>query len=159
MVTLKKTGHSFDTKLIKAETIKEMVKEEKTYIEEEVEMEIGKIEVGKSFTIDNILFATNSYILNSDSKFILDQFIKFLKENPSVKATIEGHTDDLGDDTENLTLSENRAKSSLSYIVSKGIKKNRLTSKGYGESKPKLPNNSSGNRAKNRRTDFMITGM
>lgn len=159
MVTVKKEGHSFDTKLIKQAEITKLKKEETTYIDEKVDMEIGKIEVGKSFTIDNILFATNSYELNSDAKFILDQFIKFLKENPTVTVTIEGHTDDLGDDTENLTLSENRAKSSMDYLISKGIDKSRLTSKGYGETKPKVKNSSSENRAKNRRTDFMITGM
>lgn len=159
MVTVKKPGHSFDTKLIKKAEITKMKKEEKTYVSEPVEMEIGKIEVGKSFTIDNILFATNSYTLNSDSKFILDQFIKFLKENPTVNVTIEGHTDDLGDDGENLILSENRAKASMNYLISKGIDKDRLTSKGYGETKPKVKNSSSENRAKNRRTDFMITGM
>jgi len=159
MVTVKKEGHSFDTKLIKKAEIKQAKIEKKTYINEPIKMEIGKIEVGKSFTIDNILFATNSFELNSDSKFILDQFITFLKENPTVKVTIEGHTDDLGDDAENLTLSENRAKASMDYLVSKGIDKNRLTAKGYGETKPKVKNSSSANRAKNRRTDFMITGM
>ena len=159
MVTVKKEGHSFDTKLIKAEVIEKMKEEEKTYFEEVVEMEIGKIDVGKSFTIDNILFATNSYQLNSDSKFILDQFIKFLKENSGVTVTIEGHTDDLGNNAENLTLSQNRANSSLNYIVSKGIEKKRLNAKGYGETKPKVKNSNSVNRAKNRRTDFRITGM
>jgi outer membrane protein OmpA-like peptidoglycan-associated protein/tetratricopeptide (TPR) repeat protein len=159
MVTVKKEGHSFDTKLIKAEVIEKMITEEVTYVEEEIEMEIGKIEIGKSFTIDNILFATNSYQLNSDSKFILDQFIKFLKVNNGVKVTIEGHTDDLGNDAENLTLSQKRANASLNYIVSKEIDKSRLRAKGYGETKPKVQNSNSANRAKNRRTDFMITGM
>ena len=159
MVTVKKEGHSFDTKLIKAEVIDKMIKEEEVYFEKEIDMEIGKIDVGKSFTIDNILFATNSYQLNSDSKFILDQFIKFLKENKSVTVTIEGHTDDLGNDDENLTLSQQRANSSMNYIVSKGIDKSRLKAKGYGETKPKVSNSNSSNRAKNRRTDFMITGM
>jgi outer membrane protein OmpA-like peptidoglycan-associated protein/tetratricopeptide (TPR) repeat protein len=159
MVTVKKEGHSFDTKLIKSEVIEEMIVEEVTYVEEEIEMEIGKIEIGKSFTIDNILFATNSYQLNSDSKFILDQFIKFLKVNNGVKVTIEGHTDDLGNDAENLTLSQKRASASLNYIVSKGIDQSRLKAKGYGETMPKVQNSNSANRAKNRRTDFMITGM
>jgi len=159
MVTVKKKGHSFDTKLIKAEVIEEMKVEDETFYEEEIEMEIGKIEVGKSFTIDNILFATNSYQLNLDSKFILDQFIKFLKDNNGVTVTIEGHTDDLGNDGENLTLSQNRANASLNYLMSKGIEKNRLKAKGYGETRPKVQNSNSANRAKNRRTDFMITGM
>lgn len=159
MVTVKKEGHSFDTKLIKADVVEAMKTDNETFMEEEIDMEIGKIEVGKSFTIDNILFATNSYVLNSDSKFILDQFIKFLKENSSVRVTIEGHTDDLGNDDTNLTLSQNRANASLKYIVSNGIDRNRLKAKGYGELKPKVKNSNAINRAKNRRTDFMITGM
>ena len=159
MVTVKKEGHSFDTKIIKAEVIETMKIEDKTYLEEEIDMEIGKIDIGKTFTIDNILFATNSYQLNSDSKFILDQFIKFLKENSTVTVVIEGHTDDLGNDGENLILSQNRASASLNYIVSKGIEKNRLKAKGYGETKAKFINSNSTNRAKNRRTDFLITGM
>lgn len=159
MVTVKKEGHSFDTKLIKANVIEVMKVDDITYFEEEIDMEIGKIEVGKSFTIDNILFATSSYQLNSDSKFILDQFIKFLKENSGVTVTIEGHTDDLGNSEANLILSQNRANSSMAYIVSNGIAKNRLKAKGYGKTKPKVANTNSENRAKNRRTDFMITGM
>ena len=159
MVTIKKEGHSFDTKLVKAEVIEKMKIEDKTFFEEEIDMEIGKIEVGKSFTIDNILFTTNSYQLTSDSKFILDQFVTFLKENKGVTVTIEGHTDDLGDNAKNLALSQNRANSSRSYIESKGIDENRLKAKGYGETKPKVKNSNSANRAKNRRTDFMITGM
>jgi outer membrane protein OmpA-like peptidoglycan-associated protein len=122
-----------------------------------VKMEIDTIKVGKAFTIDNILFATDSYELSSDSKFILDQFTKFLQENPSVNVTIQGHTDDVGDDTSNKLLSANRAKAVLDYLVQQGIKTDRLKSEGYGETKPKVPNNSMANRATNRRTDFLIT--
>lgn len=159
MLTVKKPGNSFDTKLIKADEIAENKANETTFLDEFVEMEIGEIEVGKAFTIDNILFATDSYYLNEDSKFILDQFITFLKENPTVTVTIEGHTDDLGNDASNMILSENRAKASMEYLISKGINPDRLEAKGYGETKPKVPNNSDANRAINRRTDFVITGM
>ncbi|MBK6952100.1 MAG: OmpA family protein [Crocinitomicaceae bacterium] len=124
-----------------------------------IQMEIDVIKVGKAFTIDDILFDTDSYVLSSDSKFILDQFVKFLNENPTVTVTIQGHTDDLGDDFHNKELSASRAKSVMDYIISKGISADRLKSEGYGESKPKVPNNSTQNRAQNRRTDFLITGM
>ena len=122
-------------------------------------MEIDVIEVGKAFTIDDILYETDSYVLSEDSKFILDQFVKFLNENPTVTVTIQGHTDDLGDNKHNLELSTNRAKGVMEYLISKGISASRLKFEGYGESKPKVPNNSNENRAKNRRTDFLITGM
>ena len=153
VVTIKKEGHSFDTHLYKAE---ELAKTEEVY-ETEITMEIDTIEVGKAFTIDEILFATDSYELSGDSKFILDQFTKFLKENPTVKVTIQGHTDDVGNDAANKLLSANRAKGAMEYIISKGIVASRLKSEGYGEAKPKVPNNSASNRAKNRRTDFLIT--
>ena len=105
------------------------------------------------------MYATNSYELSSDSKFILDQFVTFLNENPTVEVTIQGHTDDKGDAAENLTLSKNRAKGVLDYLVSKGISASRLKSEGYGETRPKFKNDSEANRAKNRRTDFKITSV
>jgi len=155
MITMKKEGFSFDTELIKAEDVVDPVV---TSIKG-IEFEIDVIEVGKAFTIEEILFETDSYILSSDSKFILDQFVKFLNENPGVTVTIQGHTDDLGDNTHNKELSASRAKSVMDYLISKGIKAARLKSAGFGEDKPKVPNSSSENRAQNRRTDFLITAM
>jgi outer membrane protein OmpA-like peptidoglycan-associated protein len=159
LVKVKKEGYSFDTKVIKKEEINKLKTTETTFIEEPIEMEIGEIEVGKTFTLDNILFATDSYELTNDSKYILDQFIQFLKENPTVTVTIEGHTDNVGDDERNLTLSNQRALVTMTYLIEKGIGKDRLQAVGYGETQPKVPNNSEQNRAINRRTDFKITGM
>jgi len=152
IISVKKEGYSFDTQLIKATDL----------VSEEVfmpakKMEIDTIKVGKAFTIENILFATDSYELSSDSKFILDQFVKFLNENPTVKVSIQGHTDDVGNDASNKTLSSNRAKATMDYLISQGVAAGRLKSEGFGETKPKVPNNSEANRAKNRRTDFFIT--
>ena len=153
-MTMKKDGYSFDTKLIKKDDLVEM----DTY-EAGVEMVIDEIKVDKAFTIDNILYSTASAELSEDAKFVLDQFVKFLISNPGVKVTIQGHTDDEGNATTNKNLSERRAKGVMDYIVSKGVKANRLKSEGHGESKPKVPNNSPENRAQNRRTDFLITSM
>jgi outer membrane protein OmpA-like peptidoglycan-associated protein len=158
MLTVKKEGHSFDTQLIKSAEVKRISQSDEV-IARGLEMQIDPIKVGKTFTIDNILFDTDSYVLKEDSKFVLDQFIKFLKENPTVKVTIEGHTDDLGDAAHNRELSANRAKSAMDYIVGKGVDRTRLKSVGYGEDKPKVPNSSDANRALNRRTDFMIDSM
>ena len=158
MVTMKKKGYSFDTKLIKKAEIKKL-SVSPDVVMRDVQMQIDPIKKGKAFTIDNILFDTDSYELLEDSKFVLDQFIKFLKENPTVTVAIQGHTDDVGDAAHNKELSANRAKACLDYIVSKGVNSGRLESEGYGESKPKVPNTSEANRALNRRTDFEITGM
>ena len=79
-----------------------------------------------------------------------------MTENPSITVSIQGHTDDVGDDKQNLVLSENRAKGVKEYLVLLGIDNKRLSAKGLGETQPKLENTSESNRAKNRRTDFVI---
>ena len=154
MVTMKKAGYSFDSKLIKAEEIGKF--KDAAFVEEYVPMEIKEIEVGKTFEMDNILYATKSYSLNDDALFMLDQFIKFLNENPTIKVSIQGHTDNEGDAGENQVLSENRAKGVVDYIVSRGISKDRVQYKGFGESKPKVPNTSDYNKSLNRRTEVLI---
>lgn len=159
LVSVKKKGFSFDTQVIRKQTVALAKKGSDTFLDKKLALEIGELEIGKAFTIDNILFATNSSTLSSDAKFVLNQFISFLKENPTVKAELQGHTDDQGNDNENLTLSKNRAKSAMAYIVSKGISNGRLTAKGFGETEPKVENNTETNRAKNRRTDFKLTGL
>ncbi|MFT4602301.1 MAG: outer membrane protein OmpA-like peptidoglycan-associated protein, partial [Arenicella sp.] len=158
MIVMKKDGASFDTKLIKAEEIKTTIEKKETFIED-VEMEIEEIKVGESFTMDNILYNTKSYTLDSDGKFVLDQFVKFLKSNPTVKVSIQGHTDNKGNPGENKTLSLNRAKGVMAYIISKGIDGDRLKSEGFGQSQPKVPNDTDANRAQNRRTDIFIREM
>ena len=87
---------------------------------------------------------------------LLALFVEFLKENPTVKVEIQGHTDNIGRDEDNLRLSENRAKSVYEYVIAQGISANRLRYKGYGESNPIASNNTEEGRAKNRRTVFLI---
>ena len=86
-------------------------------------------------------------------------FARFLKENPTITVSIQGHTDDVGDDGKNLKLSQDRADGVKEFLVSQGIAKTRLKSEGLGETKPKVANDSEENRAQNRRTEFVITGM
>ena len=117
---------------------------------------VKEIKVGAAYTINDILFATNSYDLNDRSKFILKQFSRFLIENPTVTIMVQGHTDDQGDDQQNLLLSEGRANAVKLYLITCGIDGSRLKSKGFGETMPKLDNTTEANRAKNRRTDFLI---
>ncbi|MBD3636770.1 MAG: OmpA family protein [Crocinitomicaceae bacterium] len=157
MITMKKEGFSFDSKLIKVKA--DEIKDEDDVFTSGVEMEIKEIEVGKTFEMDNILYATKSYALNDDAMFMLDQFVKFMKENPTVKVSIQGHTDNEGDAKENQVLSENRAKGVVDYIISKGISKDRLQYKGFGETKPKVPNTSDYNKSLNRRTEVLILSM
>jgi outer membrane protein OmpA-like peptidoglycan-associated protein len=79
-----------------------------------------------------------------------------MKQYPEVQVEIIGHTDDVGSDDDNLVLSQNRAKSVYSYLISQGVKVNRLRFKGYGESKPLVSNDTEGHRQQNRRIELKI---
>ncbi|MBL8743009.1 MAG: OmpA family protein, partial [Myxococcales bacterium] len=82
---------------------------------------------------------------------------RLLQANPEITLlSIEGHTDSVGSDQGNLLLSKNRAKSCLDYLVKKGIAQGRLTSEGFGETKPLETNDTAEGRSKNRRTEFHI---
>jgi outer membrane protein OmpA-like peptidoglycan-associated protein len=158
MVSVNKKGNAFDSKLIEKEDLVKTI-EKKEIITTTNDLDVKKIEVGQAYTINDILYDTRAFNLKDRSKFILDGFARFLKSNPTIKVMIQGHTDNEGDDKKNMVLSDNRAKGVKEYLISQGVKANRLTSKGYGETKPTVENNSDANKAKNRRTDFVITGM
>lgn len=121
-----------------------------------VQMTVEKIEVGKSFVINNIYYSTGAADLKSESFVTLDEFAIYLKENPSFVIEIQGHTDNVGSVAENQTLSEARAANVCEYLKSKGIPPSKLTFKGYGSNLPVAPNTNAENRAKNRRTEFLI---
>jgi outer membrane protein OmpA-like peptidoglycan-associated protein/Tol biopolymer transport system component len=150
MLTVNREGAAFDSRFIEAETVAN-----ETFAKNQ-NMEVRPIEKGASYTINDILFATNSFVLTERSKFILRQFAIFLKANPTIKVSIHGHTDDIGDDAKNMTLSINRAKAVMDYLISQGVKASRLKYAGFGETKPKVPNTNDANRALNRRTEFVI---
>ena len=113
-------------------------------------------EYGDEIILNNVLFDTDSYILLKDSFIELNILLSYLKNNPSVKIHIEGHTDNVGGIEHNLSLSENRAKEVFNYLTDSGIVPKRLSYKGYGESKPIESNNTELGRSKNRRTSFSI---
>ena len=79
-------------------------------------MEVSKLEVGKEYKLNDINFETNSYALDVAAKSVIDEFILFLKENPSLKADIQGHTDNVGNPSANKSLSTNRAKTVFNYV-------------------------------------------
>jgi outer membrane protein OmpA-like peptidoglycan-associated protein len=114
------------------------------------------IEVNASVVLKNIFFDFNKYDLKSESQAELDKVVQLLQENPSVKIQLEGHTDNIGNATDNLKLSENRAKSVVNYLISKGIDSKRLIAKGYGATQPIADNATDEGRAQNRRTELKI---
>ena len=79
-----------------------------------------------------------------------------IKQNPTIKIEIAGHTDNKGDKKYNQTLSQKRAETVVNYIVKKGIAITRLTAKGYGDTTPIAPNDTEENKAKNRRTELKV---
>ena len=118
--------------------------------------EIKKLENGKSFKINDILFEFNSSQINQISMSILSLFSEYLQQNKDLIVAIEGHTDNIGDKIENLYLSEKRAKSVYDYLIQTGIQKRRLRYEGFGEEFPITSNDYEEGRALNRRTEFKV---
>jgi outer membrane protein OmpA-like peptidoglycan-associated protein len=116
------------------------------------------IEVNASLVLKNILFETKSAQLQQISLIEINRLLQLLNENPTLKVQINGYTDNVGKPVDNLKLSENRAKSVVDYLISKGIDIKRLSFKGFGETKPIADNATEAGRAKNRRTEFVIIG-
>jgi len=122
-------------------------------------VDLNPIKAGQSTVLKNIYFASRSYNLEDESLVELNKLYELLEKNKSLSIQISGHTDNIGDDNENLILSRNRAKAVMEYLLSKGIEKSRLSYKGYGERKPIADNNTDEGRAKNRRTEIMVVGI
>ena len=125
----------------------------------ELNVELIPIEVGEKVKLENIFFGFDSYEIEEKSYSELTTIENFLKENPTVMISIEGHTDDEGSSEYNKSLSTNRAKSVYSYLVEKGIEASRLSYKGFGDSMPVAENDTEEGRAQNRRTEIKITGI
>jgi OOP family OmpA-OmpF porin len=102
-----------------------------------------------------INFDTGKSIIKPESKAIIEQIVQMLKANSDLKLSIEGHTDNVGNPASNKTLSEERAKSVVSAIVSQGIGTDRLSPVGYGQDKPIADNNTEEGKAKNRRVELI----
>lgn len=114
----------------------------------------GASKAVETIILENILFQTNKSILLKQSFVSLDKLVEQLKDN-QIKIEIRGHTDNVGSDVKNQTLSEQRAKSVLNYLVSKGIEKDRLSFRGLGSTQPIAPNDTEEGRTKNRRVEFL----
>ncbi len=127
---------------------------ERAYV---LDVELIPIEVGERVKLENIFFDYDSYKLQDRSFSELNTIYNFLIENPDVKISIEGHTDNQGTAAYNKSLSENRAKSVYTYLLEKGIDKGRLSYKGFGDSQPVAGNETEAGRALNRRTEIKIT--
>lgn len=117
------------------------------------------IEVNAAITLKNIQFAFNSYELEPVSKIELNKLLQLLRENPTLRVRINGHTDNKGSQAINQPLSAKRAKAVVDYLLSNGIQKSRLESRGYGDAQPIADNTTEEGRALNRRTEVQVIGL
>ncbi|WP_394369449.1 OmpA family protein [Fulvivirga lutea] len=117
---------------------------------------MSPIEVGERISLDNIYFDFDNATLRPESAPQLNKVIKFLEDNKKIKIQLDGHTCSIGKDDYNQKLSEDRARAVLEYLVDNGIKDKRLSSFGFGETKPRETNEDESGREKNRRVEFVI---
>jgi outer membrane protein OmpA-like peptidoglycan-associated protein len=103
-----------------------------------------------------VFFDFDKADLKEESTPELERLIEFLKDNPALKISVEGHTDDKGAADYNKQLSLKRAESVKNYLITAGIEANRVSSKGWGSEKPLVPNTNDQSRAMNRRVEMKI---
>lgn len=139
-------GYSFHNQVV------DMGKEESAALT----AELVPLKAQTSIRLNNINFGTNSAELASESFPELDRVIHLMKDNPNIVIEIAAHSDNVGSKWYNQNLSEKRAQSVVGYLLDFEVPKERIVAKGYGMSKPMVPNTSEENRALNRRVEFKI---
>ncbi len=127
----------------------------------EMVLEMQRISVGEVIKLENIYYDFDKYDIRPDAAKELDRFVDFMKKYPGMVVELRSHTDSRGSDTYNMWLSQKRAESAVSYIVSKGINKSLIKAKGFGESVPvnHCVNNvpcTEEEHQLNRRTEFVV---
>lgn len=121
-----------------------------------LDVPLSPLSPGSTISLRNIFFNTASYELLPSSNAELEKLVKLLQTNPSLRIELGGHTDNVGADAANLTLSDQRANAVRDFVVAQGIDAGRITAKGYGETKPVASNDSEEGRAQNRRTEVTV---
>ncbi|MGI4872261.1 MAG: OmpA family protein [Janthinobacterium lividum] len=125
-----------------------------------VTITLKKIVKNVDIALKDILYDYKKFNIRPDAAVRLDTLVQTLRDNPSISIELGSHTDSRGNDAYNQKLSQQRAEAAVAYIVSKGIAKNRITARGYGETKPLVPNaKTEAEFQRNRRTAFKVTGI
>lgn len=128
----------------------------KEYKEIEKNLYLVPVEIGQTIRLNNIFFDTGLAILREESENELENLKKLLIDNEKMTIEVSGHTDNVGNDANNLKLSSDRAQAVVQWLLDHGIDTSRLTSKGYGETKPIGSNSSEEGKQLNRRVEFTI---
>jgi len=152
IITVKKDNYAFSSQLISKDSIKSSKPVK-------VNMPVDTVKIGQTYPLNNIYYTTNSAELDPRSMIVIEEFVEFLKANPTITIEMYGHTDNVGNEKANISLSADRAFTVRDKLLEKGIDERRLIAfKGFGASKPIADNNTEAGRAKNRRTEFVIVG-
>jgi outer membrane protein OmpA-like peptidoglycan-associated protein/tetratricopeptide (TPR) repeat protein len=114
------------------------------------------IEKDAIIVLKNIFFDVNKFEIKPASQVELEKLVQLLHLNPKLKIEISGHTDNVGKPTDNIKLSNNRAKAVVNYLIAKNIAVSRLFFKGYGSTKPVADNKTEEGKALNRRTEMKV---
>ena len=120
---------------------------------------IDVIVTEKEIVLKEINFEYNKSNITAEGAFELDKLVQVMKHNENLVIMVKAHTDNRGSDQYNMDLSDRRAKSTVQYVISRGIDKSRIEGKGYGESEPKIDckeNCTEEEHAENRRSEFLI---
>src|SRR3954465_14289988 len=119
--------------------------------------QVARVGEGINMTFESgLMFKVNSSDISDSYKSDLNSAAEVFVKYPETNIIIEGHTDNTGSHDLNMSLSEKRAKAVAAYLISKGVVESRLTTKWYGETQPKYPNDTEENRQKNRRVELAI---
>ena len=121
-----------------------------------VDIPLQPIEVNANIILKNVFFDTKQTKLKPESITELDNVVRLLNENPKLKILIGGHTDNVGKPEDNQKLSLGRSVAVVNYLLGKGVKNDRLSFKGFGETKPIVDNKTEIGKAQNRRTELSV---
>ncbi len=122
----------------------------------EADIPLQPIEANAHIILKNVFFDTKKTELKPESITELDNVVKLMNENPTIKILISGYTDNVGKPADNLALSKGRAVAVVNYLLGKGIKNERLSFKGMGETNSVADNKTEAGRALNRRTELTV---
>jgi outer membrane protein OmpA-like peptidoglycan-associated protein len=134
----------------------ELIQASGDYKEIQEDLALVPIEIGQAMQLQNVFFVQGKQELKPESYLELDRLADILTTNPAIEIEVSGHTDNRGDVSANYDLSDTRAKAVIAYLETKGVSKKRMQAKGYGGSKPMVPNDTDEHRQMNRRVEFKI---